>query len=146
MEYVSSVSLPSYDEEAGYILSFPSALEMSCYTRSAYPFKVFPQKGIRTLDFAPITIFYGGNGSGKSTLLNVIGEKLSLRRQSPFNRSPAFADYVERVRVRYAPRVREIPRESRIITSDDVFEYLLDVRELNEEADRRREQLFSEYF
>ena len=146
MEYLSSVTLPTRDEEAGYLLSYPPALEMSCYTRSAYPFNVFPDKGVRTLTLAPITVLYGGNGSGKSTLLNIIAEKLSITRQSPFNRSPAFAVYVEMVDARLAPRTREIPKESRIITSDDVFEYLLDVRALNEEADRRREALFREYY
>lgn len=146
MEYLTSVTLPTRDEEAGYLLSYPPALEMSCYTRSAYPFKIFPDKGVHTLRLSPITVFYGGNGSGKSTLLNIIAEKLSLTRQSPFNRSPAFVDYVDMADVRLAPRVRELPKESRIITSDDVFEYLLDVRALNEEADRRREELFREYF
>ena len=33
------------------------------------------QKGLSEINFAPITIFYGGNGSGKTTLLNVIAEK-----------------------------------------------------------------------
>ena len=36
----------------------------------------------------------GGNGSGKSSILNVIAEKLSLERNTPFNRSD-FAPFEE---------------------------------------------------
>ena len=39
----------------------------------------------------------------------------------------------------------EITEESRIITSDDVFDYMLKLRSLNEGIDRKREDLFEEY-
>ena len=39
----------------------------------------------------------------------------------------------------------EIPPNSRIITSDDVFDYMLSLRAVNEGIDRRREELFQEY-
>ena len=38
-----------------------------------------------------------------------------------------------------------MPKESRIITSDDVFDFLLDIRTVNEGVDRRREEIFEEY-
>ena len=38
-----------------------------------------------------------------------------------------------------------IPQEGRIITSDDVFDYLLDFRYLNEGIDHRRQELLAEY-
>lgn len=40
---------------------------------------------------------------------------------------------------------RSIPRHSCIITSDDVFDFMLNLRSLNEGIDRRREALFGEY-
>ncbi len=39
----------------------------------------------------------------------------------------------------------EIPENSRIITSDDVFDYILNIRNLNEGIDQRREEIFEEY-
>ena len=41
--------------------------------------------------------------------------------------------------------IRGIPKESEIITSDGVFDMLLDVRAINEGIDQRREALLSEY-
>src|SRR5699024_113931 len=38
-----------------------------------------------------------------------------------------------------------IPGHSRIITSDDVFDYILNVRSLNDGIDSKREDLFEEY-
>jgi len=38
-----------------------------------------------------------------------------------------------------------IPENSRIITSDDVFDYMLNIRNLNEGIDQKRETLFEEY-
>ena len=38
-----------------------------------------------------------------------------------------------------------IPKESRMIASDDVFDYMLNIRALNEGLDIRREELFEEY-
>ena len=144
MQYLDCFKLASADEEDSYVLSFPAKLEMSCYSGQVYPFKVFPQKGFEKIDFAPITIFYGGNGSGKSTLLNIIAQKTEALRKSPFNYTPYFEDYLELCQAEYSFD-NEIPRESRIITSDDVFDFLLDIRTVNEGVDRRREEIFEEY-
>jgi predicted ATPase len=38
-----------------------------------------------------------------------------------------------------------IPDQSRIITSDDVFDYMLNIRNLNEGIDLKREKIFEEY-
>ena len=144
MQYLNSFRLASADEEDTYVLSFPPKLEMSCYSGQVYPFKVFPQKGLERLEFSPITIFYGGNGSGKSTLLNIIAQKTDVLRTAPFNNTPYFEDYLELCRAEYTFANR-LPRESRIITSDDVFDFLLDIRTVNEGVDRRREEIFEEY-
>ena len=97
------------------------------------------------LHFAPVTFLYGGNGSGKTTLLNLIAERLRIKRGTYFNRSSFFADYVAQCGY-VAPRfLTPIADASRMITSDDVFDYLLDTRCLNEQVDLRREDLLAEY-
>jgi len=144
MQYLESFRLASRDDEDAFVLSYPSKLEMRCYSDNVYPFKLFPQKEMPTLSFSPITVFYGGNGSGKSTLLNIIAEKLSLLREAPFNRTPYYEDYLALCSYRLSFG-KQPPRGSRIITSDDVFDYLLDIRTLNEGVDRKREALFAEY-
>jgi predicted ATPase len=99
---------------------------------------------LENLTFEPVTMFYGGNGSGKSTLLNIIAEKLALERTAPFNNTPFFEEYQKlcKYKLTYG---KNLPRGSRIITSDDVFDFLLDVRAINNGIERRREELFNEY-
>lgn len=94
------------------------------------------------LDFEPVTILYGGNGSGKTTALNVIAEKLHLTRETPYNRSNFFEDYTGYCS--YELR-GSLPKESRIITSDDVFDFMLNIRALNDGINVKREELFTEY-
>ncbi len=145
MQYLDAFTLPTAHEEESYYLNFPRELEMACYAHEGiYPFKLFPEKQLSHVEFAPITIFYGGNGSGKSTLLRVIAEKLKLMRTSPFNRTPFFDAYLERcsAKLTYGNRV---PQGSRIITSDDVFDFLLDIRAINDGISERRDALFAEY-
>ena len=142
--YLKDFTLASADSEDSYVLNYPPKLEMQCYSHNVYPFKVFPKKKLRELSFEPVTILYGGNGSGKSTLLNVIAEKLKLSRSAPFNNTPYFEDYL-----RYCSyslnNCRAVPKESKFIASDDVFDFLLDIRAINEGINDRREKLFSEY-
>ena len=40
---------------------------------------------------------------------------------------------------------RRVPKDSAIITSDDVFDFMLNLRSINEGIDRKREELFAEY-
>lgn len=142
--YLKDFTLASADSEDSYVLSYPYKLEMQCYSHNIYPFKVFPQKQLRQLEFEPVTILYGTNGSGKSTLLNVIAEKLKLSRSAPFNNTPYFEDYL-----RYCSyslnNCRAVPKASKFIASDDVFDFLLDIRAINEGIHQRREELFREY-
>lgn len=144
MQYIDSFSLATEEAEAGYILSFPAKLEMTCYSDNVYPFKIFPKKQLRKLDFENVTMFYGGNGSGKSTLLNIIAEKLKLERTAPFNNTPFFEEYLKLCKYKLVYG-KNPPAGSRIITSDDVFDFLLDIRAINDGIDRRREELFNEY-
>ncbi|MBQ9080195.1 MAG: AAA family ATPase [Clostridia bacterium] len=141
MQYLTSFRLPSRLKEEDVILN-DVRLDMQCYSQNVYPFKIFPSKGLSELTFAPVTLFYGGNGSGKSTLLNVIAEKLKLERGAPFNKTPFYGDFLERCHAEVADG---LPRDSRIITSDDVFDHLLDLRAINSGVERRRDELFEEY-
>lgn len=116
--------------------------DMTCFD-TMYPFGILSRNEFTKADFEPITIFYGGNGSGKSTALNVIAEKLGLERDTLYNRSDFFEDYLKWCR--YDTRM-PVPAGSRIITSDDVFDYMLNLRMVNNGIDRRREELFGTYW
>lgn len=137
--YLEKFIFPDGDEEFDFLLS----IKRKCYD-TFYPFKVLSAHAFRQIDFEPITILYGGNGSGKSTALNVIAEKLGLQRDSCFNRSNFYEDYVN-ICEATVPLTVKIPACSRIITSDDVFDYMLNIRNLNEGIDVKREDLFDEY-
>ena len=135
MPFLRSFSLVSEEQEAYFMRDMKS----TCYS-SIYPYKIFSLKDFYDIEFAPITIFYGGNGCGKTTLLNIIAEKLNLKRLSPFNISPFFPNFVDGCS--YEGR---IPSKSSMLTSDDVFDYILDIRTLNMGIDTRREELFEEW-
>ncbi len=149
MQYLKSFTLPNDSDELDYLLSCKSGtltkLDMQCYASNQYPFGIFPHKRLSKIEFEPITIFYGGNGSGKSTLLNVIAEKLRLERTAPFNNSPIIEDYLGFCDYRLSYGTPYLPDGSAIITSDGVFDFLLDIRTINEGIDRRREELLREY-
>ncbi|MCL2702471.1 MAG: AAA family ATPase [Defluviitaleaceae bacterium] len=137
MVYLKSFTFPDDNAETLFILG----TRRTCYD-SFYPFKVLSKHCLGRVDFEPITIFYGGNGSGKSTALNVIAEKLKVRRDSTYNKTNFFPDYVGMCKMEIQARV---PENSRIVTSDDVFDFMLDIRGLNEGIDLKRDELFTEY-
>ena len=134
--YLQKLQLVSEGQE----LSFVMGQKRTCY-KGVYPFKIFPQKGLQELSFAPVTILYGGNGSGKTTLLNILAEKLGLIRHSAFSGSAFFGEYTAMCRVQQSG----IPLDSQILTSDDVSDYLLNLRALSDGIDTRRERLLEEY-
>ena len=137
MIYLRSFTFPNDDKETDFIWS----ILRTCYD-TYYPFKVLSKHYLERLELETITILYGGNGSGKSTALNIIAEKMRMNRDTAFNQSNFFSDYVDLCTV---ATDTEIPEHSRIITSDDVFDYILNIRMLNEGIDQRREELFQEY-
>ena len=134
--FVEKLSLQSDDQESGFLMN----QHRTCYS-GVYPYKIFPKKGMKEVVFSPITIFYGGNGSGKTTLLNIIAEKTGVIRHSAFGGSAFFKNYVSGCSFQGAT----IPLDGQILTSDDVFDYLLNVRYLNDGIDTRREELFEDY-
>ncbi|MGL6202430.1 MAG: AAA family ATPase [Lachnospiraceae bacterium] len=137
MIYIKTVTFPDGDEEFDFLFRE----KRTCYD-SLYPFKILSRNRFERIDFKPITILYGGNGSGKSTALNVIAEKAKITRDSNFNKSSFYPDYLN-----YCDLITDgqIPENSRIITSDDVFDYMLDVRNINDGIDRKRDEIQAEY-
>ena len=142
MIYLKSFHLPSRDEDENFFFSFSPKNFRTCYT-TRYPFGFFRERELpHNFEFRDITIFCGDNGSGKSTILNVIAEALELGRNAPFNRSDFFSDYVGLCRYELSA---PISRSSSVITSDDVFDRVLDIRRLNDGIDSKREDLLQEW-
>lgn len=136
MVYLKGFSLPGILHEE----LFLNGIKMTCFN-DFYPFGIFPPKDLEYLTFEPITIFYGSNGSGKTTLINVIAERIGAFRNAPYNKSNFFDDYAglccEQWEASY--------HDSTVITSDDVFDYIFDVRRINEGVDDKRDDLSEEY-
>ena len=145
---------------------FCQAERRTCF-KSYYPLKLFPQKGINRVDFEPVTIFYGGNGSGKSTILNIIAARLNVLREIPFKPGQFFDWYVKGItrdiiekdgsvtHIHVDPlsfnsvlpeEWKGIPAESRILTSEDVFDKTLNIRGRNREIDRQRDMVAQKWW
>lgn len=138
MLYLKNFTFPSGDNEAGVITEY-----LTKWHNSIYPFKILSANLLEKIDFAPITILYGSNGSGKTTALNVIAEKLRIQRGTLFNSSTFFERYLELCSSSVSSF--KLPENSRIITSDDVFDFCLNKRIVNGGIDDRREELIKEY-
>ncbi len=110
---------------------------------SYYPFKIFSFKQFEKIDFEPVTIFYGNNGSGKTTLLNIISKKLHSSRKNNMNKGELFDKYIEYCdyKIKHESELKEI----KLVSSDDVFDYLLDIRAINSKVNRLKEDLAEEY-
>lgn len=135
MIYLSQFSFPHVEAEYDFLMS----QQRTCYD-TYYPFQTISKHRLVMLDFEPVTILYGGNGSGKTTVLNVIAEKLN--RDTRYNRTNFFEDYT---RMCSYELEQTVTAESRIITSDDVFDFILNLRNINDGIDKKREDLFEDY-
>ena len=140
MIFLGSFTFPSEDAEHNFFMNSLKAARR-CYD-SNYPFGLFTYRELPEFFFGDITVFYGNNGSGKSTILNVIAEKLGLERSTPCNKTDFLPDYVELCDYTLE---KAIPKRSEIITSDGVFERVLEIRRLNEGIDDKRDDLVKEY-
>lgn len=138
MVFLDYLKLPSYEQET----DFRFAQKRTCFD-TFYPFFVFPQKALSRVDFSDITILYGGNGSGKSTFLNVLADKIGACHDSVYNRSNFFETYVDMCTLEYADKTYS---NKEMLTSDGVFDVMLDIRNLNQGIDYKREEAFEEYF
>lgn len=137
MVYLKLLDLLTEDEELGII-----TYKKNIYN-NIYPLKIFPQKAFCHIEFEPITIFYGGNGSGKTTLLNIIGNKINANKRNINNKGELFDEYVDRIKIELKDSDL---KEIKIISSDDVFDYLLDLRAINNNINRRKQALVEEYY
>ncbi len=130
-------------------------IDLNCYGsgikkvnfNNSYPLHVFAKTQLPIIEFAEITIFYGSNGSGKSTLLNVIGEKLGVQRQAPFSTSTHFKDYVSECFYTLEGAddgsAGQLPPTCRVIASDDIFNYLLTMRQENKLIQEKRDEVLN---
>ena len=137
MVYLKEFNLLSEDFENGILIN-----ERRNYFHNQYPFRIFPDKKLEKMDFANITILYGGNGSGKSTILNIIAEKLNAKGLN-LTGGEMFQTYVDYCKYETS---LEIPDEIKIIKSDDVFDYIYNVKRINNRGFNRREALLKECF
>lgn len=143
MIYLKNIIFPCERTEESYLNQATSAHGYGVtYYTNYYPFRLLSSKGMYRLDFAPITILYGGNGSGKSTILNVISQALQAKRNSAYNTSSHMENYVKLCQ--YHTDLRwtgeefddtgdkmgryHISEISHVVTSDDIFKSLLQDR------------------
>ena len=138
MLYLKEFTLLDEDEEQEMVY----LAEQRRIHNNTYPLDIYPSKSLYKIKFSPITIFCGGNGSGKTTLINIIAEKLNARRKSSFDKGTYFDLYVRNCKFEMT---FEEPYDISLITSDDVFDYLLDVRSINSNVSRKKEFLSREY-
>ena len=138
MIYLESFYLPTLKKESTYLYC------------SAYPFGMFTKREFFDINFSNITIFYGGNGSGKSTLLNIINSKLNLERKSSFFKTEHFEKYIEMCKVKLGydentDKEIEIPKNSKIIASEDIFNFIISIREKNINSSKIKKEAEQEY-
>ena len=147
--YLESFVLPIKLEDEIKIFQAKKNGDLYGYIDNIYPCGLFDEKELEEIVFNKNTIFYGGNGSGKSTLLNLIAEKLELNRIAPYNTGEMFNAYVANCgyTLGYDDEgfKHRIPNGSRIITSDDIFEYMLTVRTNNNEIIENKEVAKNEW-
>ena len=138
MVFLKEFTLPDEVQEHFALLN-----ELRIYEGNYYPFGLFSYKSFENINFEPITIFYGGNGSGKTTLLNVITEKVEASRSGRVDKGMLFRKYAGMCECEIFHRYD--CKEFKFITSDDVFDYLLDVRAINSGVNRQKEDLAMGY-
>lgn len=143
MIYLESFALPIDREEELLEIKMSQNGGPLGYIDNPYPCGLFAKKELRELYFRRVTILYGGNGSGKSTLLNLIASRLALQRIAPCNSSEMMDLYAQNCAFTLARDEDgipcEIPEGSRIITSDDVFDYMLTLRTNNEDITENKQ-------
>lgn len=138
MIYLKSFTLLDEKEENDYVLGSDTRNIYNNY----YPLNIFSSRRLKNIKFGSITCFYGGNGSGKSTILNIISEKLNSNRKTEIDKGSYFNIYVKYTS--YGMGIEQ-PISIKTINSDDVFDYLLDIRSINSHINRRKEKLSKEF-
>lgn len=138
MIYLKKFTLLSEDVEYDMICSKKNIFN------NLYPLRTFSEKEFRKIEFEPITIFYGGNGSGKTTLLNIIALSIKATKRSVDKKGELFEEYVKKCNHELINQ--DNCKEMKFISSDDVFDYLLDLKAINSNVNRRKDELVQEYY
>ena len=150
MVYLDNFRLPTEDDEYD-ILQIQGKKNGGpfAYINNSYPCGLFTQKELSSLDFKEVTILYGGNGSGKSTLLNIIAKKLGIKSFTPINTGEMFDLFLSKCSYGFGyddyGYENYLPDTSRIIKSDDIFDYMLAVRGHNQEIANNSDVLRDEW-
>lgn len=137
MIYLKNFTLLDEKQEFGILLE-----DRRTIYNNNYPLGLLSSKQFKTIDFENITIFYGGNGSGKTTLINIISEKLGASKKNILNKGNLFDLYVKRCTCEMS---FNNPYEIKLVTSDDVFDYLLNIRSINSGVNNTKDRLSKEY-
>lgn len=148
MVYLDSFRFPTFKEEdnflAGYFRANPYSMNM------IYPFKVLSERGLHSLDFKEITLLYGGNGSGKSTALNTIANLLGAARNSAYNKGDFNDTYLKMCSYstadEWCDHVFSIRDKTTLVTSDDIFKYMLEMRQNNGRVRNLRDDAIRQWF
>ena len=138
MIYLKSFSLLSARDEHFITTSYDTRRIYN----TPYPLGMFPPREFDKINFDNITIFYGGNGSGKTTLLNIIAEKVNASRKNKVDKGNYFKIYVEQCNEEWND---SNCNDIKMISSDDIFDYLLDIRAINANVNRKKENLSQEW-
>lgn len=111
-----------------------------------YPLGIFSLKEFKNIEFEPITIFYGSNGSGKTTILNIIGDAVNASKKNIDKKNGIFDTYVKMCSQDYELIHKNDCKDIKYISSDDIFDYLLDLRAINSNINRSKDDLVNEFF
>lgn len=144
MIYLENFRFPTFDKEEGFLPGYYGTHPRA--PQSTYPFRMLSSKGLYSLDFSEVTILYGGNGSGKSTAINTICHKLGVTRTTPYNESvlqPHYSDLCTYSEGEWYDGVL-LKDKATLMTSDDIFKYMLDTRQKNAYITRRGDLLADE--
>ena len=149
MIYLESFHFPTFEEEDDFLADYFKVNSFSM--NELYPFKVLSEKGLYSLDFEEITVLYGGNGSGKSTALNTIGNKLRVARNSAYNKGDidfqkAYLKMCEYYESEWDEHILDLKDRTTLITSDDIFKYMLDMRQRNGYVKMHRDSAIDDWF
>ena len=155
MVYLEEFSFPSFQFENDYLATafdfdhnqFLGSYRTDYYMGMVYPFNVLGEAELIQVVFKPITIFHGSNGAGKSTAINVIAEKLGVTRTTPYNSSSWMHRYVSACSCKLNSEWEtRMDRITNVLTSDDVFNTMLDARKNSEMQQLKSQALRKEFF
>lgn len=102
-------------------------------TNVSYPYNILAPMRLDSIEFDPVSIFYGSNGSGKSTLLNIIARKIAIDMKDRGNDSAYLQQLIDNCRAEFHWNFGDgLPIDSRFIRSEDVMHEIVRLRKKNE--------------